>query len=111
MTTPTPDVREIAARATFEHEWRAPGEPDWDDLTPGDQESYRHLADAVLSAVTPVIRQQVAEEIAQAIDARSTAAYRGESGYNDWDTGLVREGLDDAAAIARSHAQHPEEKP
>jgi hypothetical protein len=109
MTTPTPDVRENAA-STADAALVAEMDDGWYYCDHVRELVGEHVIPAVLSAVTPVIRQQVAEEIAQAIDARSAAAYRGEFGYNDWDTGLVREGLDDAAAVARSHVQHRTEE-
>ena len=42
----------------------------FDTLAEADRAARAHVADAVLSAVTPVIRQQVAEEIADAIHER-----------------------------------------
>ena len=64
MTDHTQDVREIA-EATIRR-WKH-GALNDGLLSTNDM---RSLADAVLSAVTPVIRQQVAEEIADAIHER-----------------------------------------
>ena len=101
MTSPTPqDVREIAARAVLVVQWGR-NDADWSQLNASGREHYLEIADAVLAAVSPVIRQQVAEEIASDLmPEESDRPYFGD-GY--W---LA---LRDAAAIARSHSQPTEE--
>lgn len=88
--TDTPDVQKIAEEAI-----RATGAR-W--MQGGDHITSA-LAAAVLSAVEPVIRRKVAEEIAVDIEPEPDSRYLDE--YHD--------ALIDAAAIARSHAT--EEKP
>lgn len=46
-----PRAVELAARVLYETEWRDPAEPTWDDLPDGDQDSYRRVQRAVLSAL------------------------------------------------------------
>ena len=95
MTTPTPDVREIAAKALSNE--IDDGFLSWNGCLA--------LADAVLVAVTSVLRQQVAEEIAQAIeelDEMSLACH--------WTVteaaATARDHAPTIAAVARSHVQH-----
>jgi hypothetical protein len=95
MTTPTPDVREIAAQALSNE--IDDGFLSWNGCLA--------LADAVLSAVTPVIRQQVAEEIAQAIHERFDHL------HPEWHSNMiaVAEWCEDEAR-RRSHVQHRTEE-
>ena len=96
MTDHTQDVREIA-EATIRR-WKH-GALNDGLLSTNDM---RSLADAVLSAVTPVIRQQVAEEIAWAIEHPiGPQEVR-------W-APIARRWMAESAAIARSHAL-PEER-
>jgi hypothetical protein len=92
MDAPTPDVREVAARA----HWAASNgrllRAD-EELPPG-RNLHRIHADAILAAVTPVIRQQVAEEIAQRIDELDDRGYA-----------MYGSAFDECAAIARSRAE------
>jgi len=70
----------------------------------------RLAAENVLAAVSPVIRRQVAEEIAKAIDDRRDRALQDLVSDSPADTKAYwqwRKTLDGAAAIARTHA--PEE--
>jgi hypothetical protein len=74
-----------------------------------DRKRAEAWADHILVTVSPLIRQQVAEEIAEGIDEKAEQIRR-----DAWtpSVGLALAAImTDAAAIARSHAQHPEEKP
>jgi len=103
VTTPTPDVREIARAsivAAFETVWG--GVPDR-----AGEKLLHGYADAVLSAVTPVIRQQVAEEIAEKIDEKAEQIRR-----DAWTptAGIALAAImTDAAAVARSRQHRTEE--
>jgi hypothetical protein len=107
VTTPTPDVRETAARALFADDWR--GEADWLDLRVGEREQYLGRADAVLSAVTPVTDALLAEKIAKNLDqiaesynpAFTPPEYAQEVAVKR----LRREAFKRAAEVARSYAQ------
>jgi hypothetical protein len=97
VTTPTPDVREIAAETMHaKHSTREPWAqtPDWI------RDSYRELADAVLSAVTPVIERYARRQVAVEIDR-----YARDRQCNGASEAAVR-ALKDAVAIARSDVQH-----
>ena len=100
MTTPTPDVREVAARALREADSGTEAIP------------YIVLADAVLSAVTPVIRQQ--ERAAIAEELRTTIADQASWLWFDLgESALLRVARfieESPAAVARSHVQHRTEE-
>jgi len=101
MTTPTPDVREIAARA----HWAASNGRSLradEELPPGTN-LHRIHADAVLSAVTPVIERYARRQVAVEIDR-----YARDRECNGASEAAVR-ALKDAVAIARSDVQHREE--
>lgn len=92
--TPEQDVREIA-KERVELWLSSRAATSW-------AFSAGELADAVLAVVTPVIRRQVAEEIADSIHAHDERyggrATRYAIGHSD--------ALQTAAAIARSHSQY-----
>ena len=50
---PTPAEIDAGARALYDHEWRRPDEPTWDELDAADLLSYREAIAAVLRAVLP----------------------------------------------------------
>lgn len=92
--TPSPDVREIAVDALNMFV---------------DRKHAEAWADHILSVVSPVIRRQVAEEVAADFEARCIAYWPEDP---DW-PGMAENARRSswhvaAAAIARSHA-HPEE--
>lgn len=90
MTTPTPDVQEIAAKALSNE--IDDGFLSWNGCLA--------LADAVLSAVTPVIERYARRQVAVEIDR-----YARDRECNGAPEAAVR-ALKDAVAIARSHVQH-----
>jgi hypothetical protein len=95
MTDQPVDVRELAIAAAAACPPRRSGESWLLDLA--------DVANAVLSAVSPVIRQQVAEGVAKKIDDENDDP----DDLDPVEVGYSR-GLRQAAAIARSHA-HPQE--
>lgn len=92
----TPDVRELAEDAIRKTINDIGDHDQW--LSFG---SRSRVADAVLAAVTPVIRQQVAEEIAWHIEHPiGPQEVR-------W-APIARRWMAESAAIARSHSTQPE---
>ena len=53
MTDPTPAEIEAGARALYDHEWRSPDQPTWDERDAADLLSYCEAIAAVLRAVLP----------------------------------------------------------
>jgi hypothetical protein len=112
MTTPTPDVREIAAQAAAEVRQRALSVwgGSWITLY-----SDEEIADAVLSAVTPVTDALLAEKIAKNLDqiaesynpAFTPPEYAQEVAVKR----IRREAFKRAAEVARSHAHPRTEQP
>lgn len=96
----TPDARELAkaAVATIRQQARRVWNGSVIMLT-----SDGEIADAVLAAVSPVIRRQVAEEIAAKIDEEAEFETR-----RVHPSAFAADAFRDAAAIARSHSTQPE---
>jgi translation elongation factor EF-1beta len=105
MTTPTPDVRPGKIRHTgtpVETVARA-----FADLSGSTWIAHILTAVKLLSAVTPVIRQQERERVAFEIDALAENLEMN-SAEGDWEEAL--NAFKDAAAVARSHVQHRTEE-
>ena len=99
MPDPTPAEIDAGARALYDHEWRSPDQPTWDERDAADLLSYCEAIAAVLRAVLPGhdarLRAAVAEDIARALLAHDQRYPR------DWIGGS--DGATRAAAIARAH--------
>jgi hypothetical protein len=93
MTTPNPDAIDAGARALFGNDTL------WDHAGPGHRDTAVQQARAAYAAMEPLIRRQVAEEIATEIDRNAALWEEHNSGHPEGIAGARR-----AASIAREHA-------
>jgi hypothetical protein len=98
------DVREIAAQVLADEFCDEAYYEDWPRLPELNRDYYRAKANAVLSAVTPVIERYARRQVAVEIDR-----YARDRQCNGASETAVR-ALKDAVAIARSDVQHRTEE-
>ena len=87
---------EAGARAEGDHSLRGAG---FDGFTPGSQHGFRLTARRILTAALPYIARQIREQVAREIEA--TDARLAAQGWDDPYTRRRRDGLAEAAEIAR----------